>query len=121
MLTNVWILGSDGLAEVSLAICREDMDVEDVSERHAQRWAFEAVSDHDLDEAAHYCRYAFAAYGYLLYIWAQPQYKYDTIPPFFVLPPFIRICQVPQHSTFTHARTEFLAKPCICMCMTYQT
>lgn len=49
--------------------------MENISERHAQRWAFDAVSDHDLDEAAHYCRYAFAAYGYLLYIWAQPQYK----------------------------------------------
>ena len=44
-------------------------------EKHARHWDLDPVSDHDLDEAAHYCRYAFAAYGYLLYIWSQPQYK----------------------------------------------
>jgi hypothetical protein len=34
------------------------------------------VSDEDLQEAAHYAKYAFAAYGYLLYIWSKPQHKY---------------------------------------------
>lgn len=63
-----------------LLLCREEMDVENVSERHAHHWELNAVSDHDVNEAAHYCRYAFAAYGYLLYIWAQPQYKYAAFP-----------------------------------------
>ena len=58
------------------------MDVEEVEEKHAQHWSFDPVSDNDVDEAAHYCRYAFAAYGYLLYIWTQPQYKWDPgLPP----------------------------------------
>lgn len=37
--------------------------------------ALEAVSDADVAEAAHYSKYAFAAYGYMLYIWSKPQYK----------------------------------------------
>lgn len=67
--------------------CRDELDVEDVCERHARRWHLDVVSDHDVDEAAHYCRYAFAAYGYLLYIWAQPQYKSALYPLF--LHPFL--------------------------------
>ena len=35
----------------------------------------EHVSDEDLREAAYYAKYAFAAYGYMLYIWSKPQYK----------------------------------------------
>jgi hypothetical protein len=38
--------------------------------------AKEAVSDEDLMEAAHFSKFAFAAYGYMLYIWSKPQYKY---------------------------------------------
>jgi hypothetical protein len=49
------------------------------------------VSDHDVDEAAHYCRYAFAAYGYLLYIWAQPQYKYPPPPQSSPAPSYARL------------------------------
>ena len=30
------------------------------------------VSDDELYLASHYCNYAFAAYGYMLYIWSQP-------------------------------------------------
>lgn len=37
--------------------------------------ALEQVSDVDIQEAAHYSKYAFAAYGYMLYIWSKPQYK----------------------------------------------
>ena len=37
--------------------------------------AMEAVLPDDLAEAAHYSTYAFAAYGYMLYIWSKPQYK----------------------------------------------
>ena len=55
--------------------CRPKWDLEEFASRHSEHWALDAVSDHDLDETAHYCRYAFAAYGYLLYIWSQPQYK----------------------------------------------
>lgn len=54
---------------------RAESGLEETPQRHAQRWELLAVGDHDLDEAAHYSRYAFAAYGYLLYIWSQPQYK----------------------------------------------
>ena len=65
---------------------------------NAQRWAFDAVSDHDLDEAAHYCRYAFAAYGYLLYIWAQPQYKSASLhhPCFTFFPYVVNIICLPN-------------------------
>ena len=41
------------------------------------------VSDEDVEEAAHYVRYAFAAYGFLLYIWSQPQYRFDFVVSFF--------------------------------------
>ncbi|KAL0029095.1 hypothetical protein WJX77_006448 [Trebouxia sp. C0004] len=34
---------------------------------------YEEVDPHDLGEAAHFCRFAFAAYGYMLYIWSRPQ------------------------------------------------
>lgn len=36
----------------------------------------DVVSDEDIEEAAYYSKYAFAAYGYMLYIWSKPQYKY---------------------------------------------
>lgn len=35
----------------------------------------DAVSDEDLEEAAHFAKYAFAAYGYMLYVWSRPQLK----------------------------------------------
>lgn len=34
---------------------------------------YEQVEPKDLAEAAHFCRFAFAAYGYMLYIWSRPQ------------------------------------------------
>lgn len=40
-----------------------------------QSGAREAVSDEDLDEAAHFSKYAFAAYGYMLYVWSKPLQK----------------------------------------------
>ena len=40
-----------------------------------QSGAREAVSDADLDEAAHFSKYAFAAYGYMLYVWSKPLQK----------------------------------------------
>ena len=36
---------------------------------------FKVVGGHDLRTAAHFCNYAFAAYGYMLYIWSQPSSK----------------------------------------------
>ena len=36
---------------------------------------FKVVGSHDLKTAAHFCNYAFAAYGYMLYIWSQPSSK----------------------------------------------
>lgn len=36
---------------------------------------FDSVSDKDLKSAAHFCNFAFAAYGYMLYIWSQPSSK----------------------------------------------
>ncbi|KAL3156144.1 hypothetical protein ABBQ32_012435 [Trebouxia sp. C0010 RCD-2024] len=35
--------------------------------------SYEEVNPTDLGEAAHFCRFAFAAYGYMLYIWSRPQ------------------------------------------------
>lgn len=43
----------------------------------------EGVSDGDLAEAAHYSKFAFAAYGYMLYIWSKPQYKCAFFPSVF--------------------------------------
>ena len=40
-----------------------------------QSGAREPVSDADLDEAAHFSKFAFAAYGYMLYVWSKPQWK----------------------------------------------
>ena len=37
--------------------------------------AKESVSDEDIEEAAYFSKYAFAAYGYMLYIWSKPQFK----------------------------------------------
>jgi len=40
----------------------------------------DAVSDADLDEAAHFAKFAFAAYGYMLYVWSKPQWKCGPRP-----------------------------------------
>jgi hypothetical protein len=40
----------------------------------------EPVSDKDLVDAAHYINYAFAAYGYMLFVWAQPSIWYVRLP-----------------------------------------
>ncbi|CAK0786854.1 hypothetical protein CVIRNUC_010068 [Coccomyxa viridis] len=37
--------------------------------------AVDHVSDKDVVEAAYFAKYAFAAYGYMLYIWSKPQLK----------------------------------------------
>ncbi|CAL8465267.1 g4802 [Coccomyxa elongata] len=37
--------------------------------------ARDAVSDADIEEAAYFSKYAFAAYGYMLYIWSKPQFR----------------------------------------------
>ena len=54
-------------------MCREDLTPEQAAS--LQCATVEHVSDDDLQEAAHYAKYAFAAYGYMLYIWSKPQYK----------------------------------------------
>ncbi len=38
--------------------------------------ARDAVSDADIEEAAYFSKYAFAAYGYMLYIWSKPQFRW---------------------------------------------
>ena len=53
--------------------CRKDLDAQQAAS--LQCAAVEHVSDDDLREAAYYAKYAFAAYGYMLYIWSKPQYK----------------------------------------------
>lgn len=35
----------------------------------------EGVSSKDINTAAHFMKYAFAAYGYMLYIWSEPRYR----------------------------------------------
>lgn len=57
----------------NLGVCREDLTPEQAAS--LQCATVEHVSDEDLQEAAHYAKYAFAAYGYMLYIWSKPQYK----------------------------------------------
>ncbi len=32
----------------------------------------EAVGDHDVEDAAHFAKYSFAAYGYLLFMLSNP-------------------------------------------------
>jgi len=54
-------------------VCREDLTPEQAAS--LQCATVEHVSDEDLQEAAQYAKYAFAAYGYMLYIWSKPQYK----------------------------------------------
>lgn len=53
--------------------CRNDLSAQQAAS--LQCAAVEHVSDDDLREAAYYAKYAFAAYGYMLYIWSKPQYK----------------------------------------------
>ena len=53
--------------------CRPCMDADEAAVK--QLPVFESVSDKDLRTAAHFCNYAFAAYGYMLYIWSQPSSK----------------------------------------------
>lgn len=52
--------------------------------------ARDSVSDGDIEEAAYFSKYAFAAYGYMLYIWSKPQFRWA--------PPHLMIRQ----NHFTH-------------------
>eukprot|EP00884_Botryococcus_braunii_P013119 jgi/Botrbrau1/21808/Bobra.0190s0028.1 len=36
---------------------------------------YDTVSDRDLSDAAHFVKYAFGAYGYMLYLWSKPQHR----------------------------------------------
>jgi len=63
------------------AACRPDLSPE--AAVRLQSGVRDAVSDADLDEAAHFAKFAFAAYGYMLYVWSKPQWKcgpYPTLP-----------------------------------------
>lgn len=51
--------------------CRPDWTPQEAAQIQGPQ--YEEVDDHDLGEAAHFCRFAFAAYGYMLYIWSRPQ------------------------------------------------
>lgn len=42
---------------------------------------WEAVADDDVTDAAHYAKYSFAAYGYLLYMLSSPIYMCAALPP----------------------------------------
>ena len=64
------------------AACRPDLSPE--AAVRLQSGVRDAVSDADLDEAAHFAKFAFAAYGYMLYVWSKPQWKcgpYPTLAP----------------------------------------
>ena len=52
-------------------ICRPDWTPQEAAVRQGP--GYEEVDPKDLGEAAHFCRFAFAAYGYMLYIWSRPQ------------------------------------------------
>ena len=51
--------------------CRPDWTPQEAAVRQGPD--YEEVDPKDLGEAAHFCRFAFAAYGYMLYIWSRPQ------------------------------------------------
>ncbi len=53
--------------------CRRDLTPQQAAS--LQCAAVDHVSDKDVVEAAYFAKYAFAAYGYMLYIWSKPQYK----------------------------------------------
>lgn len=54
--------------------CRPDLTPKEAASMQCS--SRDVVSDEDIEEAAYYSKYAFAAYGYMLYIWSKPQYKY---------------------------------------------
>jgi len=56
---------------VKLQLFRPDWTPQEAAQRQGPD--YEEVDPHDLGEAAHFCRFAFAAYGYMLYIWSRPQ------------------------------------------------
>lgn len=53
--------------------CRPDLTAKQAAGMQCS--ARDAVSDEDIEEAAYFSKYAFAAYGYMLYIWSKPQFK----------------------------------------------
>ena len=53
--------------------CRRDLTPQQAAS--LQCAAVDHVSDKDVQEAAYFAKYAFAAYGYMLYIWSKPQLK----------------------------------------------
>ena len=55
----------------SVLVCRPDWTPQEAAVRQGPD--YEEVDPKDLGEAAHFCRFAFAAYGYMLYIWSRPQ------------------------------------------------
>ena len=57
----------DGLVQLR----RPDMDPSEAAA--LQCMPASPVSDHDLAEAAHFSHYAFAAYGYMLYVFSKPE------------------------------------------------
>ena len=49
----------------------EGLSVADAASRQVE--AKSPVSDEELYMASHFCNYAFAAYGYMLFIWSKPR------------------------------------------------
>ena len=47
---------------------------------------YEQVDPKDLGEASHYCRFAFAAYGYMLFIWNRPKVRLAFLSASICLP-----------------------------------
>ena len=56
-----------------MCCCRRDLTPQQAAS--LQCAAVDHVSDKDVVEAAYFAKYAFAAYGYMLYIWSKPQLK----------------------------------------------
>ena len=68
---NDEVLSSPADSEpASFCSCSPGMDPHEAAE--AQGRHHKAVSTADLLEAAHYVNFAFASYGYMLYIWSKP-------------------------------------------------
>ena len=57
----------------TVCCCRRDLTPQQAAS--LQCAAVDHVSDKDMVEAAYFAKYAFAAYGYMLYIWSKPQLK----------------------------------------------
>ncbi len=72
MIGSDLVACSDEEPDLVLLVCRKQLSVQQALDvTTAQR---ERVSDEDVAEATDYCKYSYAAYGYLLYVFSKPLY-----------------------------------------------